>query len=357
MGDRFTGSEPVRAHVGQPRSAKGEEGADVSGQGLVDPFGRRIDYLRVSVTDRCDLRCTYCMPKGFDGFAEPEEWLTFAELERVVAAFVRLGVQRVRLTGGEPLVRRGMPELVERLAALRGLDDLSLSTNGVRLARMAAPLRAAGLHRVNVSLDSLDPQRFRAITGGGRLDKVLAGLDAAKSVGLTPIKVNMVVMRGSNEGEVESMVEFCAGHGFTLRLIETMPVGDTGRAASSVYVDLQAVRGRLEERYRVVPAVELGAGPARYVQLADTGLKVGFITPMSQHFCATCNRVRLAVDGTVYLCLGQEHAFDLRPPLRAGASDGDLEAAIREGIRLKPERHEFRENPGLLARFMSATGG
>ena len=324
---------------------------------LTDPFGRRIEYLRVSVTDRCDLRCTYCMPKGFDGFEEPEDWLTFEELERVVAAFTRVGVRRVRLTGGEPLVRKDLPELVARLGALPGIEDLSLSTNAVRLARMAEPLKRAGIHRVNVSLDSLDPGRFAGVTGGGRLEKVLAGLEAARRVGLEPVKLNMVVMRGVNEDEVPAMVEFCLEHGYTLRLIETMPVGATGQAATSHYVDLQEVRARLAERYELVPAVMSGGGPARYVQVAGTDLKIGFITPLSQHFCETCNRVRLSVDGGLFLCLGQNDAIELRPLLRAGASDGELDEAVRAAIALKPERHEFREHPCHVVRFMSATGG
>lgn len=324
---------------------------------LVDPCGRRIDYLRLSVTDRCDLRCRYCMPKGYSGFEAPEEWLTFDEIVRVVATFARLGVRRVRITGGEPLVRDGMAELVRRLAAVRGLEDLSLSTNGTRLARQAAGLRAAGLGRVNVSLDSLDPERYAAITGGGRLAKVLGGLAVARAVGLEPVKINMVVMAGVNEQEVPAMVEFCLAQGFTLRLIETMPVGATGREASRHFVDLQAVRARLAERYDLLPAVMAGGGPARYVQVAGTGLRIGFITPISQHFCATCNRVRLAPEGTLHLCLGQDDQVPLRPLLRAGASDGELEGALRAAVARKPERHEFRERPAQVARFMSMTGG
>jgi cyclic pyranopterin phosphate synthase len=324
---------------------------------LTDPFGRRIEYLRLSVTDRCDLRCTYCMPKGFTGFEEPEHWLTFPEIARVVGTFTRLGVRRVRVTGGEPLVRRDLPDLVARLAALPGLQDLSLSTNAVRLARYAGDLKAAGLQRVNVSLDSLDPERFASITGGGHLDKVLNGLEAARAAGFQPVKINMVVMAGVNEDEVPAMVEFCLDHGFTLRLIETMPMGSTGLAATSWYADLQTVRARLAERYDLLPAVMSGGGPARYVQVAGTPLKIGFITPISQHFCATCNRVRLSVDGTLYLCLGQDNSFELLPLLRAGASDAELEDAVRQAIALKPERHEFREKPSQVVRLMSVTGG
>jgi cyclic pyranopterin phosphate synthase len=324
---------------------------------LIDPFGRRIDYIRLSVTDRCDLRCTYCMPRGFRGFREPEEWLSFAEIERVVGAFARLGVRRVRITGGEPLVRKDLPSLVRRLAGLPGLEDLSLSTNAVRLARQARALADAGLRRVNVSLDSLSPARFAAVTGGGRLDKVLAGLEQARVAGLEPIKINMVVLRGVNDDEVPAIVEFCLRHGYTLRLIETMPMGASGRAAMGQYVDLQEVRARLAERYPLVPAVMAGGGPARYVQVAGTPLRIGFITPLSQHFCATCNRVRLAVDGTLYLCLGQDASFQFRPLLRAGAGDAEIEEAVRAAIARKPERHEFREKPQQVVRLMATTGG
>ncbi|MEJ2481185.1 MAG: GTP 3',8-cyclase MoaA [Acidihalobacter sp.] len=323
---------------------------------LIDPFGRRIEYVRLSVTDRCDLRCDYCMPKGFRDFQEPEEWLRFDEIERVIGTFARLGVSRVRLTGGEPLVRRDLPELAARLARLPGVDDLSLSTNATRLNKHAQALREAGVSRLNVSLDTLRAERFKQITGG-KLEKVLAGLLAAKAAGFAPVKINMVVMRGVNDDEVEDMVEFCLEHDFTLRFIETMPMGETGRTASSRYIDLQTVRARLAERYELLPGVMPGGGPARYVQVAGTPLRIGFITPISQHFCETCNRVRLSVDGTLYMCLGQEERYELRPLLRADASDAELEAAVREAIALKPERHEFREEPEKILRFMSMTGG
>lgn len=323
---------------------------------LTDPFGRRIDYVRVSVTDRCDLRCTYCMPRGFRDFEEPEDWLTFDELERVMAAFARLGTRRIRLTGGEPLVRRGLPALARQLSALPGVEDISLSTNATRLARSAVELRDAGIRRINVSLDSLRPEVFKQVTGG-KLKKVLDGLMAAKAAGFHPIKINMVVMAGVNEDEVEDMVRFCLEHGFTLRFIETMPMGDTGREAIGHFVDLQKVKARLAKRFDLVPGVMPGGGPARYVKIAGSDLHIGFITPISQHFCATCNRVRLSVDGTIYTCLGNEHRLELRPRLRAGCSDADIEDAIREAIRLKPERHEFNEKPEKIVRFMSMTGG
>ncbi len=323
---------------------------------LRDPFGRSIEYVRVSVTDRCDLRCFYCIPKGFKDFGEPEHWLDFTELERVMAAFGRLGTRRIRITGGEPLVRKNLPDLVRRVAHLPGIEDVSLSTNATRLERQAEELRAAGIQRINVSLDSLRPEVFREITGG-KLEKVLAGLQAAKRAGLRPIKINMVVMGGVNEDEVDDMVTFCIDNGFTLRFIETMPMGDTGRRATGLYVDLQKVKARLAKRFELIPGVMPGGGPARYARVAGTDLHIGFITPISQHFCATCNRVRLSVDGTIYTCLGNEHKLELRPRLRAGCSDSEIEDAIREAIALKPERHEFSEKPEKVIRFMSMTGG
>lgn len=323
---------------------------------LIDPFGRRVEYLRLSVTDKCNLRCFYCLPEGFRGFEEPEHWLRFDEIERVIGAFAELGVRRVRITGGEPLVRKDLPQLVEQLAGLRGVDDLSLSTNATLLARHANSLKRAGVARINVSLDSLRPERFEEITGG-QLEPVLEGLMAAKAAGFEPIKLNMLALNGINDDEFDAMVEFCLEHDFTLRFIETMPVGSTGRNASAHYLDLETVKRQLAERFDLVPGVMPGGGPARYVQVRGTELRIGFITPISQHFCATCNRVRLAVDGTLYLCLGQDHKFELRPLLRQGISDAGLQEAIRKALTLKPERHEFVEKPGQVVRFMSMTGG
>jgi cyclic pyranopterin phosphate synthase len=323
---------------------------------LIDPFGRTVEYVRLSVTDRCDLRCFYCLPGDYQDFSEPDDWLTFAEIERVIGAFVSLGVRRIRITGGEPLVRKNLPELAGNLARIPGILDLSLSTNAVGMTRHAEALRTAGISRINVSLDTLRAERFKQITKGN-LDKVIAGLMAAKQSGFAPIKINMVVMKGINDDEVEDMVEFCIEHDFTLRLIETMPMGDTGRSAVAHYVDLQEVKAQLAQRYELIPGVMPGGGPARYVQIAGTGLRIGFITPISQHFCETCNRVRLAVDGTLYLCLGQEHKFEFRPLLRAGISDADLLDAVQHAITLKPERHEFSERPQQIVRFMAKTGG
>ncbi|WP_455217125.1 GTP 3',8-cyclase MoaA [Kaarinaea lacus] len=323
---------------------------------LIDPFGRKIEYVRLSVTDRCDLRCFYCLPNGYNDFQEPDDWLTFDEIERVIRGFGALGTRHVRITGGEPLVRKNLPDLAARLNRLPGIEDLSLSTNAVQLTRDTDALFNSGIRRLNVSLDSLDTATFKSITGG-KLDKVLDGLMAASATGFSPIKINMVVMEGINDHEVEAMVDFCIEHGFTLRFIETMPMGQTGRDAVSHYVDLQTIRARLEQRFDLIPGVMPGGGPARYFQVANTDLKIGFITPLSQHFCETCNRVRLSVDGKLYLCLGQDDQFDLRPLLRNGANDEELLDAIRYAISLKPERHEFNERPEQIVRFMSKTGG
>ena len=322
---------------------------------LTDRYGRQIEYVRLSVTDRCDLRCSYCMPEGFTGFEEPAHWLDFDEIERLIGSFVRLGVRHVRLTGGEPLLRRDIAGLAGRLAALPGLTDLSLSTNATQLERHARALKAAGVTRLNVSLDSLQQARVEKINGRDVLARVMRGLDAARDAGFAPIKLNMVAMAGENDDEIDAMVAFCMERGFVLRLIEAMPIGDTGRNAH--YLDLQPVRARLEQQFGLVETTQPGAGPARYLGTPDGRFNVGFITPLSQHFCETCNRVRISVDGTAYMCLGQDEKFEFRPLLRGGASDADLEAAIREAIELKPERHEFREAPGKILRFMSMTGG
>ncbi|MCS0583972.1 GTP 3',8-cyclase MoaA [Massilia pinisoli] len=323
---------------------------------LRDRYGRTIEYLRLSVTDRCDLRCTYCMPTGFKGFEEPADWLTFDEIERLLRAFARLGTRRIRLTGGEPLLRRHVTDLAGRIAAIDGVTDLSLSTNATQLRRHAAALRGAGVSRINVSLDTLDRACMQAITGRDSHTQVMDGIMAARDAGFDPIKINMVAMRGVNDGEIDRMAEFCIEHGFVLRLIEVMPMGATGR--NSAYLDLQPVQARLRDRFDLVPqALELGGGPARYLATRDGKSSIGFITPLSQHFCATCNRVRLSVDGTLYLCLGQEEKFEFRPLLRGGASDAELEAAIRQAIELKPHKHDFMAQPEKIVRFMSQTGG
>ncbi len=321
---------------------------------LVDRFGRRIEYLRLSVTDRCDLRCAYCIPEGFKGFEEPSHWLTFDEIERLMRLFAGLGLKRLRLTGGEPLLRRNIVELCERVAAIPGVEDLSISTNATQLAHMAHDLRRAGVTRLNVSLDSLRPEGVEKINGRPVLDKVLAGLEAGRDAGFKLIKINMVAMR-ENADEIDDIVAFCMAKGFVLRLIEVMPMGDTARKMG--YVDLQPVKARLQKSFGLVDSVLPGGGPARYLGTPDGQFTVGFITPISQHFCETCNRVRLTVDGTLHLCLGQEERMDFRTLMRGGATDQEISEAIYRAIDLKPERHEFVEAPQKLVRFMSMTGG
>lgn len=322
---------------------------------LVDGLGRRIEYLRLSVTDRCDLRCAYCMPVGFKDYEEPGHWLTFDEIERLVSVFARLGVKRIRLTGGEPLLRRNLTELAKRLAGLAGVEDLALSTNGTRLEKYAAMLRKAGVTRLNVSLDSLDRRRVEAISKRDVLSQILAGLEAAKAEGFHAIKINMVAMAGVTDAEIDTMVSYCGDRGFVLRLIETMPMGDAGRSAG--FVDLRPVRERLQARFGLIDGVVPGGGPARYLVSPDGRFQVGFITPISQHFCETCNRVRLGVDGTLHLCLGQDDAVDFRELLRSHCSDAEIEERLKAALLAKPERHEFRERPGHIVRLMSSTGG
>ena len=322
---------------------------------LIDPFGRTVEYLRLSVTDRCDLRCQYCIPKGFKDFEEPPNWLRFDETERLLRVMAGLGLRKVRLTGGEPLVRRGLADLSARIRAIPGIQDLSLSTNATLLAAQAEALRAAGVDRLNVSLDTLDRGRFAQITGRDCLLQVLEGLESARALGFGPIKINMVMMQQTSEQELDDMVDYCMQRGFILRLIELMPMGETGRNAG--FVDLQPIKHRLQERFELVDGVVPGAGPARYLQSTDGSFSIGFITPLSQHFCDTCNRVRLAVDGTMYLCLGNEHRYEFRELLRDGASDEALRGAVLEAIARKPQRHEFREVPEKIIRFMSHTGG
>lgn len=323
---------------------------------LIDAHGRVIDYLRVSVTDRCDLRCTYCLPKAFKGFETPANWLRHDEMARLVGLFVGMGVRHVRLTGGEPLTRGGLTGFVRRLSALPGLHDLSLSTNGTRLDRMAHALREAGVRRLNVSLDSLDADCMARITGRDCLADVLRGLAVAREAGFDPIKLNMVVQPGVNAHEVDGMVGFARDHGLVLRLIEPMPMGDTGRQAPAC--DLTRLVESLASRHGLLPQVlGRGAGPARYWRDPHSGMSLGVITPLSQHFCDTCNRVRLGVDGTLYLCLGQDDQVPLGRLLRQGADDGQLRQAILAGLARKPAKHEFNVHREKIVRFMSQTGG
>ena len=262
---------------------------------LTDAFGRKIEYLRLSVTDRCDLRCAYCMPKDFDGYEEPANWLSFDEIERILRLFAARGLRRVRLTGGEPLLRNRISDLARRIKSIPGIDDLSLSTNGTQLTKHARALREAGVTRLNVSLDTLQPARFTAITQRDVLKEVLNGLKTARETGFTPIKINMVWLAGTNDDELEEMIAFCRDGGFILRLIETMPMGETGR--NSQFASLQPLMASLKERFGLIDGLIPGGGPARYLVSPGGEFSVGFITPMSQHFCATCNRIRLTVDG------------------------------------------------------------
>lgn len=322
---------------------------------LVDPYNRTIKYLRLSVTDRCDLRCSYCIPKGFKGFERPPHWLDFNEIERLVSVMAQLGLQKVRLTGGEPLLRKDLANLAARITRIDDIEDLSLSTNATQLNKQAIDLYRSGVRRINVSLDTLDRQRYAHITGRDCLHEVLEGLEQARDIGFHPIKINMVVMKDVNDTEVDKMVHFCMEKKFVLRLIEVMPMGKTGRQTQ--FVDLQPISQRLQTEFCLVEGIVPGGGPARYLQTPDGNFSIGFITPLSQHFCATCNRVRLAVDGTMYLCLGQEHKFEFRELLRSGASDEELSQAVLTAISRKPERHEFREAPEKILRFMNITGG
>lgn len=323
---------------------------------LIDSFGRQISYLRVSVTDRCDLRCNYCMPKDFKGFEEPSHWLTHAEMARIVGLFVQLGVCKVRLTGGEPLMRRAVAELAGRIASMPQVKDLSISTNATTLKRHAQDLKDAGVTRLNVSLDTLDAAQFAEITGRDCLHNVLEGLLEAKRVGFAPIKLNCVVNASTPEAELERLLRYALEQGFILRLIENMPIGSTGQQFQ--YANLTQLGAQLAARNGMVPALHASeTGPARYWTNADGQLSLGVITPMSQHFCEACNRVRLTVDGTLHLCLGQEDSVPLGRLLRAGADDAQLLQAILQGIAAKPERHEFNTKREQVVRFMSQTGG
>jgi len=323
---------------------------------LIDPFGRAVTYMRVSVTDRCDLRCVYCMAEDMSFLPKPEI-LSLEEIERLCGAFIDLGVTRLRITGGEPLVRRDVMTLISRLGARigDGLEELTLTTNGTQLARFADQLARAGIKRINVSLDSLQAERFARITRWGKLEKVLEGIAAAKDAGLA-IKINMVALHGENEDEFLPMVEYCAAHGFDLSFIETMPMGEISGDRAGQYVSLADVRDRISDIYTLQTSDYVTGGPARYVRVQETGQRIGFITPLSHNFCENCNRVRLSVTGMLYMCLGQEDCADLRKPLREG---GDLEAAIREAIERKPKGHDFKvaQVRPAVARFMSMTGG
>jgi GTP 3',8-cyclase len=331
-------------------------------QPMVDPFGRTIRYLRVSVTDRCDLRCFYCMSEDMT-FLPKADLLTLEELDRLCSAFIAKGVRKIRLTGGEPLVRRNVMSLVRSLSrhlSSGALDELTLTTNASQLARFAGELRDCGVRRVNVSLDTLDAQKFRAITRWGDLDKVLAGIEAARAAGLA-VKINAVALKNMNEEEIPSLMEWAHGKGMALTLIEVMPMGDIGEGRIDQYVPLSLLRARLAKHYTLTDLDDDTGGPARYVRVSETGGKLGFITPMTHNFCESCNRVRITCTGTLHTCLGHEDASDLRKPLRASPEDDLLSAAIDRAIGLKPKGHDFiidrRHNRPSVSRHMSVTGG
>ena len=329
---------------------------------LIDPFGRTISYLRVSVTDRCDFRCVYCMSENMT-FLPKQEILTLEELDRLCSAFVRRGVQKLRLTGGEPLVRRDILKLIESLSrhlASGALEELTITTNGSQLAKYAADLARLGVKRINVSLDTLNEAKFHEITRWGQLPKVMEGIDAAQKAGLA-IKINMVALKGVNEHEIGPMLEWCHSRGMELTLIETMPLGDIDGDRTEQYLPLSVVRAGLMDRYTLEDIAHRTGGPARYMRVKETGGRIGFITPMTHNFCESCNRVRLTCTGTLYMCLGQEDAADLRSVLRASPEDAALDAAIDEAILRKPKGHDFvidrRHNKPAVARHMSVTGG
>ncbi len=336
----------------------------MSGAPLIDPFARPIRYLRVSVTDRCDFRCTYCMAENMT-FLPKRDLLTLEELDRLCSAFVRLGVEKLRITGGEPLVRRNILSFFGAMARhleTGALRELTLTTNGSQLRRFAADLAACGVRRVNVSLDTLDETKFAAITRWGRLAQVLDGIDAAQEAGLK-VKINTVALKGFNQDELFHLVEWCESRGMDLTFIEVMPMGDMGETDRlGQYWPLSDVRARLAERYSLVDLAESTGGPARYVRLAETGQKIGFITPLTHNFCESCNRVRLTCTGELYMCLGQEDMADLRAPLRAHpGEDAPVEEAIRAAIARKPKGHDFdysrQRVAGQVSRHMSHTGG
>jgi GTP 3',8-cyclase len=327
---------------------------------MIDRFGRHITYLRVSVTDRCDFRCVYCMSETMS-FLPRQELLSLEEIDRLASAFISRGVRKLRLTGGEPLVRRNIMWLVKSLSRHlgAGLDELTLTTNGSQLTRYADELAACGVSRINVSLDTLDPGKFRAITRRGDFGQVMGGIEAASRAGLK-IKINTVALREVNEAELEDIMRWAHSSGFDLTLIETMPMGEVGADRVEQYLPLSLVRTRLERHFTFDDIPYRSGGPARYVRVRETGGRLGFITPMTHNFCETCNRVRVTCTGTLYMCLGQEDSADLRAPLRAIADDALLHAAIDEAIARKPKGHDFvigRNERPAVARHMSSTGG
>lgn len=329
---------------------------------LVDPFGRDITYLRVSVTDRCDFRCVYCMAEDMT-FLPKREILSLEELDRLCSAFIDRGIRKLRLTGGEPLVRKNIMGLIESLSRhlkSGALEELTLTTNGSQLAKYAEDLVRHGVRRVNVSVDTLDPEKFKRVTRWGDLTKVLNGIRAAQDAGLH-IKLNAVALKDENEHEIEDLIEYAHSRHMDLTLIETMPLGDIDGDRTDQYLPLSLVRQRLEDRYTLKDLTFKTGGPARYVKVQETGGRLGFITPLTHNFCESCNRVRVTCTGTLYMCLGQEDAADLRAPLRASESDDLLHEALEEAISRKPKGHDFvidrAKRAPAVGRHMSVTGG
>ncbi len=328
---------------------------------LIDGFGRTVSYLRVSVTDRCDLRCVYCMAEHMT-FLPKAQVLTLEELDRIASAFVGLGVRKLRLTGGEPLVRKGMMDLIGSLSRhLRSgaLDELTLTTNGTRLAQFAGDLARHGVRRVNVSMDTLDPGRFRRLTRGGDLGKVIDGIEAAQAAGLA-VKINAVALKDDNAAELPELIAWAHRRGCDMTLIEAMPLGEIEVDRTDQFLSLSEVRAQLESFWTLTDIAHRTGGPARYVRVEETGGRLGFITPLSHNFCESCNRVRLTCTGTLHTCLGREDASDLRAVIRAGATDADLAHAIRLAVDAKPQGHDFRIERAAapaVARHMSTTGG
>jgi cyclic pyranopterin phosphate synthase len=334
----------------------------VAPRALIDPFARAITYLRVSVTDRCDFRCVYCMSEHMS-FLPKADLLSLEELDRLCSAFVAKGVTKLRLTGGEPLVRRGIMTLFSSLSRhlkSGALNELTLTTNGSQLDKYAAELKNYGVERINVSLDTLDDDKFRAITRWGDLSKVMAGIDAAQAAGLK-VKINAVALKGVNEDELSAMVEWAHGRDMDMTIIEVMPLGDVGETRLDQYLPLSMVRAKLAGKYTLEDIAYQTGGPARYVRVKETGGRLGFITPMTHNFCESCNRVRITCTGTLYMCLGQDDAADLRTPLRASESDNLIHTAIDDAILRKPKGHDFvidrRHQKPALSRHMSVTGG
>jgi len=329
---------------------------------MIDPFGRTVSYLRVSVTDRCDFLCVYCMAENMT-FLPKKDLLTLEELDRLCTAFIDKGVRKLRLTGGEPLVRRNIMWLIRSLSRhldTGALDEITLTTNGSQVPRFANELYDAGVRRLNISMDTLDPEKFQKITRWGRLEQVMAGIDAAQDAGLH-VKINAVALKDVNEDEIEEMLRWAHGRGMDLTLIETMPLGDIDGDRTDQYLPLSTVRARLATKFTLEDIPYKTGGPARYVQVAETGGRLGFITPLTHNFCESCNRVRLTCTGTLYMCLGQEDAADLRAPLRASEGNELLSAAIDEAITRKPKGHDFvidrQHNEPAVSRHMSVTGG